>query len=202
MNQNQDLEEIIKIYRIVQENDTSYIIMEYVEGITLQDYLDDGEGIGREMAEDFIRELAGIVDAIHSRGIIHYHLSPKNIYLDNLGRIRILDFGDAKKEIYRILGPDINILDLRYTAPEVLQREKAGAGADLYSLGAIGYRLLTGKEPPLSRPRRKKKTGLKADTSEVGQAIEKLTTPIIQKRPESAVQALLSNGSREEKQYG
>ncbi|MDO5346293.1 MAG: protein kinase [Lachnospiraceae bacterium] len=189
LNENQDIEGIIHIYRVIRENNTSYAVMEYLEGNTLQDEMDGGETISKKQIDAVIYEIAGIIDCFHSRGISHYNLNPENIFRDDAGRIRITDFGDAKREVYRMLDRNANILDLRYTAPEVLSGETAGYKSDLYSLGAIYYRMLVGKEPPLSRTRRKKKRGFGAGSPE-SRIIEALTNPVLAMRPAEAAKAL------------
>ena len=148
LNKNQDIEGILQVYRIIRENETSYIVMEYLEGTTIQDGFDGENTISEQQIDAVICEIAEIIDRFHSRGIIHYNLSPENIFLDDTGRIRITDFGDAKREVYRILNRNINILDLRYTAPEVLSGETSGYNSEMYSLGARCYRMVTGNEPP------------------------------------------------------
>lgn len=186
LNRNQDVEGIVKVYRIIRENGTSYAVMEYLEGKTLRDSLEDEELTDRKALDQIIRDMAKIIDAFHERGIVHYNLCPENIYLDENGGIRVLDFGSAKRAVCRIFKWDTDLLDLRYAAPEVLRGEEGGAGSDLYSLGAIYYRMVTGKEPPQSRPRRKKKGGLKAVDASAEGAIQSLTVPDIGKRPANA----------------
>ena len=192
LNRNQDIDGIVHVYRTVRENNTSYTVMEYLEGTTLQDEMDSGEPMTRQQMEDTVYQLAEIIDTFHSRGIGHYNLSPDNIYRDENGKIRVMDFGDAKREVYRILNRNANIMDLRYTAPEVLAGENAGYGSDLYSLGAIYYRMLTGKEPPQSKPRRKKKSGLRVNDLAAGEIIEALTSPVLEMRPTDAADFIRS----------
>lgn len=190
LNQNQDIEGIVHIYRMIRENNTSYIVMEYLEGNTLQDELEEGETISLNQVNAFMHEVAGILDLAHARGISHYNLNPENIFRDETGRIRITDFGDAKREVYRMLERNVNILDLRYTAPEVLSGENAGYKSDIYSIGAIYYRLLMGKEPPLSRNRKKKKKSFRAGSPEAGKIIEALMDPVADMRPAEAAKIL------------
>lgn len=190
LNKNQDIEGIIHIYRIIRENNTSYIVMEYLEGNTLQDELDTEITISKEQVNAILHELAGVVDRFHSRGITHYNLNPENIFWDESGRIRVTDFGDAKREVYRILERNVNILDLRYTAPEVLSGENAGYKSDMYSLGAIYYRMLTGKEPPLSRTSKKKKGGFWSGDFETDKIIKALTDPVLAMRPAEAAKII------------
>ncbi len=175
LNENQDIEGILHVFRLIHENNTVYMVMEYLEGVTLRDVMDEN----RVETEDQIRKLVMgirmITDLCHDRGIVHYNLCPENIFIEQSGQIRLIDFSDSKREVYRLLNRNAQILDPRYAAPEVLSSRSAGAKADLYSIGAIWYRLETGREPPHSRFARKGGEGLSVTTSSDSRQIELLT---------------------------
>lgn len=155
---NQDLEETVHIFRVFEENGTAYQVMEYLQGITLQDYLEEnGETAGREKAEQIVSSLSGAVEQIHRKGIIHANLAPDNIYLDEEYHILLLDFGMAKWETLKMTHRAVNLFDPHYTAPEVLEGKDVTASSDLYSIGAIYYRLMNGAEPPSAAERDGKK---------------------------------------------
>lgn len=175
LSENQDIEGIIHIYRILRENQTSYIVMQYLEGWTLRDELNEKGTLERHRAEDIVCGIAQILDLLHQRGIRHFNLAPENIYLDENENVRIIDFGKAKCEVYQILRKKADILNQRYTAWEVLHGESADDSADMYSLGAIYYRMLTGKEPPQKKTWRKKKAGLKVKDFHAGPVIQAMT---------------------------
>ena len=177
LNENHDVEGIVNVYKVLEEHNTAYLVMEYVKGETLQDMIDEGRMISEKDQRRLLAAIGRVVDAFHSRGICHFNLTPENILVDDYGQIMILDFSGAKREIYRILNRNANILDMRYASPETLSGEGADGRADMYSLGAIGYRLYTGKEPPQSRPRRRARTGLKIGDPAIDRVIETLTMP-------------------------
>ena len=144
-----------------------------------------------EKREVYLRELGKIVDAFHERGIVHYNLAPDNVYIDAAGRIIVIDFGNAKREVSRMMQMKTNILDLRYSAPEVITAGASGPSADLYSLGAIMYRMTEGKEPPQSRTRVRKHDGLLVRSGTPYRSlIEALTVPAPERRPGCAMDVL------------
>lgn len=188
LGENQDIKEIVEVYRCVRANDTSYMIMEYMEGCTLEDWMEGSVSIKDLSVNDVFRRLMLSVDTIHDRGIGHYNLSPDNIYVNEEGEIRLLDFGRAKKECLKSMGGDAGLFDEYYTAPEVLQGDTADKNADLYSLGTIYYSLLTGKRPPESLKRLKRKSRLRVKGPEHEQKINLLAEISPDKRPESIKQ--------------
>ena len=181
--QNQDIDGIIHIYKVFRTNGTVYAVMEYVEGITLRDILDE-QGIEKGVqGRNLMTGIGRIVDLFHERGIVHFNLCPENIFIDNIGQIRILDFSEAKFEVSRMLKSSVNIMDFRYAAPEISIGGPADKQADVYSLGAIWYRIEAGKEPPHSRFMKKGKKGLIVNGSSSSRGIGKMTMPAPSERP-------------------
>ncbi|MCD8347682.1 MAG: protein kinase [Lachnospiraceae bacterium] len=186
LNANQDLQGIVHVYRCLNENNTSYMVMEYLEGMSLQDYMDWEEPFPIQ-TEEIFRQLTEIVEQVHTRGFAHHNLSPDNIYLEENGKIRLLDFGNAKREVYQLSGRPMPIYRECFIAPEILEQKDAGFSADLYSLGAICYFLETGKEPPTQANRRGRKrftTGI----PEKDRMIHFLMEPQPKERPENIAQ--------------
>lgn len=183
LHENQDIDGIVHIYRIIRDHGTVYTVMEYLDGITLQDVLDEQGIESGSQGRNLVEGIARVIDTFHDRGICHYNLCPENIFIDHAGQIKITDFSGAKREIYRVLKRNVNLMDVRYAAPEVLSEADAGQKADLYSLGAIWYRIDKGKEPPQSRFLRREKRGLRVESSPSAERIEKLTMPNPNLRP-------------------
>jgi len=149
LNENQDISEIIHIFRYFQENGTSYSVSEYLEGCTLQDRLNHAK-LSRRHIDDLFYHLLEIIECLHSRGIMHLNLSPENIYVLDDNSLKLIDFGETKVKIYRSQRKkDINILDKVYTAPEIISGKSPDTAADIYSLGAIYRWLIAGKEGKL-----------------------------------------------------
>ncbi|MCC8066367.1 MAG: protein kinase [Clostridiales bacterium] len=186
LNASQDLSGIVPVYRCLNENNTSYLVMEYLEGISLWDSADWYQE-PLDSCEDIMRKLMDLVEQIHARGITHHNLAPDNIYLESDGNLRLLDFGNAKREVYQLSPTPLPIYEEGFIAPEILERHKAGTGADLYSLGALYYYLETGKEPPASVKRRKKKRFSVGDPQK-DRMIQFLMEPDPGMRPESIAQ--------------
>ena len=97
---NQDIKQIVNVYRVIKENNTIYTVMEYLTGISLRDLMDMGfEQMGIS-EKNVLNEIFNTITAIHARGIGHYNLSPDNIYIDETG-IRLLDFGKPNTKCIR-----------------------------------------------------------------------------------------------------
>lgn len=143
-------ENIVRIYNYFEENGTAYFVMDYVEGISLEEYIKQ-QG-GNLSFEETFRLLSPIMDAlaiVHSRGIIHRDVTPDNILITNDGKVKLLDFGAARYS----LGDKSQSLDVVLKhgfAPkeQYVRRGKQGPFTDIYALGATFYYALTGKRPP------------------------------------------------------
>ncbi|HBE04667.1 MAG TPA: hypothetical protein DC049_19645, partial [Spirochaetia bacterium] len=142
-------ENIIKIMESGQYLDTCFIVREYIEGITLREYT---EKPGLETAEKIVllKTIAGAVDYIHSRNILLGDLTDENIIIDIRGGIKLIDFGLSNFRDH-ILEKQINNISgtLAFMAPEQIGiiKKNIDSRADLYSLGIIAFRLLTGRLP-------------------------------------------------------
>ncbi len=143
---------IVTVYEADEWNDIPYIAMEYLKGMQLHEYLHQKKPIGIPQAMRVAREVAAGLGAAHKLGLIHRDIKPANIWLESPnGRVKILDFGLAKPaseteglELTRdgaILGTP------HFMAPEQAEGLKTDHRADLFSLGVILYRLLTGRLP-------------------------------------------------------
>ncbi len=147
---------IVTVKNFFRAHGTGYCVMDYVEGITLRQYLDQQPG-GRMSVDSALKLLTPVMDAlraVHQAGLIHRDIAPDNIYLSQDGRIRLLDFGAARfaagehsKSLSVILKPGY--------APEEQYRAKGKQGpwTDVYGLAATFYRAITGQVPPESLDR-------------------------------------------------
>lgn len=140
--------DIVNVYDFFEENNTAYIIMEYVDGILLKDYL---EKQGRVVPEDALSIIAPIIEAvkkIHGEGIIHRDISPDNIFISGSDSVKVFDFGAAQLNDSSAGLAAEKVIKVGYSAPEQYRdKYKQGFFTDIYSVGAILYQMLTGIKP-------------------------------------------------------
>ena len=142
-------EGIVKAQDFFEINNTAYIVMEYLEGITLKQYLRENERIEPEELLELFVPLIESLDEIHSQGLIHRDISPDNIMVLLGGKIKLMDFGAARD--YTDFGEKSLSLILKpgYAPPEQYQTHGIqGPWTDIYALCATMYKCLTGENPP------------------------------------------------------
>lgn len=145
---------VAALYDVVEEDDRLYIVMEYVEGDTLEERplpLPEQEVVA------LARQCARALAAAHSRGVVHGDIKPANLMVTGEGEVKLLDFGvagimrdaltDTRTATFPSPEPGKKGLSLSYAAPEVLRGEGADPRSDLYSLGLVLYKCVTGSHP-------------------------------------------------------
>jgi serine/threonine protein kinase len=142
---------VVHIYQVGEERQTVYLAMEFLEGLSLDDWLKKGRTPTPAQAVRIGRQIAlGLVDA-HACGLIHRDIKPGNIWLDSRhqGRVKLLDFGLARGDTDEVhLTQSGAIVGTpAYMAPEQARGERVDHRADLFSLGVVLYRLTTGRLP-------------------------------------------------------
>jgi len=126
----------------------SYLVMEFIDGVTLDIFVEKNKPLSLDVVEVIFRQLIGAIDCLHDEYIFHRDIKPQNIMVDSSNKITLMDLGVAKFELETTITPSKEFLGtIRYSAPEMLYGEKYGKEVDLYSAGAVLYLLLTGKEP-------------------------------------------------------
>lgn len=126
-----------------------YIIMEYIEGMSISDYCEKNQCTIEEKI-DLFKQVLEAVRYAHENLVIHRDLKPGNIFIDNTGNVKILDFGISKlmeDESEDITQTGSRILTLRYAAPEQIRQKNITTATDLYALGVIFYQLIAGIGP-------------------------------------------------------
>jgi len=136
---------IVSIYEVGKEEDTPYLVCEYIEGVLLSDKLHDGPMPLPQLLEIIQGVLEGMGQA-HQNGIVHRDLKPSNIIIsDDSNRAKVMDFGVAR----RVTGESKDESHLmgfsRYMAPEYIQRGRVGCEMDVFALGLILSEMLTGE---------------------------------------------------------
>ena len=164
-----DHRHIIKVYRYFEAHDTAYIVMEYAEGETLSDYLARQGTLSEAELKGILYPLLDGLAVVHEAGILHRDIKPGNIILRaEDGSPVLIDFGAARQEIdYRLL----TTLDPAYAPIEERSGEwYQGPWTDIYALGGVCYRALTGREPEYARGRVRRDSLIPVSQRCVGQA--------------------------------
>lgn len=140
--------DIVNIYDFFEENGTAYIIMEYIDGVLLKDYLEKQGAMPPNVAMSVIMLIIEAVKKIHSKGIIHRDISPDNIFITDENSIKIFDFGAAQLNDSKEGMAGEKVIKIGYSAPEQYRnKSRQDFYTDIYSVGAIMYQMLTGRKP-------------------------------------------------------
>lgn len=137
------------VYDVVSSGDTEYIVMEYVEGINLKQYLKKKGSLSWKEALHFSTQIAKALSHAHSKGIIHMDIKPQNIMLPKDGTAKVADFGIAQLGDTADESEDSEeaVGSIHYISPEQARGEAVDARSDIYSLGVVMYEMLTGRLP-------------------------------------------------------
>lgn len=139
---------IVKVYDVSYGDRLQYIVMEYVEGITLKEYIQQQGVINTREAVFFVMQILRALQHAHDKGIVHRDIKPQNILLLENGAIKVTDFGIARFSASdtRTMS-ESTIGSVHYISPEQARGDITDDKADIYSVGVMFYEMLTGKLP-------------------------------------------------------
>lgn len=139
---------IVSIYDVGEENDIYFIVMEYVKGLTLKQYIQRHYNIPVETALHFMEQITAAIEHAHQHDIIHRDIKPQNILIDNNNNVKITDFGIATAlSATSITQTNAVLGSVHYLSPEQARGGMANKKSDIYSLGIVMFELLTGRLP-------------------------------------------------------
>ena len=142
---------IVTIYEVNEDNDVPYLAMQFLKGMTVEDWLKAGKTFNIPQIMRIGREIAKALAAAHACELIHRDIKPSNIWLDvaNKGRVKILDFGLARptNEETHLTQEGMILGSPAYMSPEQARGQNVDERCDLFSLGCVLYRLCAGKLP-------------------------------------------------------
>ncbi len=155
---------IVKIFDSFEENETAYIVMEYLDGENLSEMLKRRETIPEDEAVDMIRPILSSLQAVHAEGLLHRDIAPDNIFITKSGEVKLIDFG-ASRYATTSHSRSLTVIIKPGYSPEEQYRSRGDQGAytDVYSVAATLYKMMTGKTPPDAMERRAKYEGENKD---------------------------------------
>ena len=155
----QDVPGIVQIYNSFEENETAYLVMEFLEGETLGERLKRDKRIPEQEAVGIILPVLQALTEVHRVGILHRDIAPNNIFLTKDGDVKLLDFG-ASRSVTGTHSKSLTVLYKEGYTPEEQYRSRGDQGTwtDVYEVAATLYKMLTGTVPPGALERRRKDT--------------------------------------------
>ncbi len=203
---------IITIYDVVNDGDTQFMVVEYVDGKTLQELIPQG-GLPAPQAVGYAVQIAEALCAAHAAGIVHRDLKPSNVMVTHSGLVKVLDFGLAKMVEWPAVGPDASTVTqlsspltvegtilgtVNYMSPEQAEGKKLDPRSDIFSFGTVLYEMITGQAAFLGDTMVATLTALLRDdvrparelAPTVPPELERIVTECLRKKPELRVQSM------------
>ena len=140
---------IVSVYDSGTDGNTPYIVMEFIEGRTLADYLGSGKTIPPMEAAKIAQDIAESLAVAHAQGVIHRDIKPANVMVTRDGKVLVMDFGIARLISGPETAPQTSAVlgTASYLSPEQAQGQPVDARTDIYALGVVMYEMLTGRPP-------------------------------------------------------
>lgn len=138
---------VVNVFDQGQDDDSAYLVMEYLPGITLRDLMQEHGALTAEQTIDIAESVLSGLAAAHKAGIVHRDLKPENVLLADDGRIKIGDFGLARAASANTATGAALLGTIAYLSPELVTRGIADARSDIYAVGIMMFEMLTGEQP-------------------------------------------------------
>ncbi len=137
---------IVNIYDVGSEDGLYYIVMEYVEGITLKTYIEKKGQLSFKESVSIAIQVARGIEAAHNKQITHRDIKPQNIIISTEGKVKVTDFGIARAASSNTISSDV-MGSVHYSSPEQARNGFVDGRSDIYSLGIVMYEMVTGRVP-------------------------------------------------------
>ncbi|MCD8365741.1 MAG: Stk1 family PASTA domain-containing Ser/Thr kinase [Clostridiales bacterium] len=137
---------IVNVYDVGSQDDFHYIIMEYVQGITLKTYIEKKGQLNYKETLSIAIQVARGIQAAHAKNIIHRDIKPQNIMISTDGKVKVTDFGIARAVTEHTIHADV-MGSVHYASPEQTRNGYVSNTSDIYSLGIVMYEMVTGRVP-------------------------------------------------------
>ena len=141
---------IVKVYDVSVNDHLQYIVMEYVDGMTLREYLNERGGkLSSRETVHFISQILKALEHAHANGVVHRDIKPQNIMLLDNGQLRMMDFGIARisRAENQLLNGNKAMGSVHYISPEQAKGDETDCTSDIYSVGVMMYEMLSGHLP-------------------------------------------------------
>ncbi len=139
---------IVQVYDVSESGEFDYIVMEYVDGITLKEYIQEKGKLPENVACDIAAQVGRALDCAHANGIVHRDIKPHNVLLTKDGVAKVADFGIAQATSSETLVAGSGAMgSVHYISPEQARGGFTNERSDIYSLGVVLYEMLTGLVP-------------------------------------------------------
>ena len=190
---------IVKVFDMSFGDRLQYIVMEFIEGITLKEYIEQQRVIQPKEAVHFVTQILRALQHAHDKGIVHRDVKPQNIMLLQNGSIKVTDFGIASfsRSETATIAENGAIGSVHYISPEQARGDFTDAKADIYSVGVLMYEMLTGQLPftsenPISvvmMHMNDEPTNMHSINGSIPVGLEQITMHAMQKDPKARYQS-------------
>src|SRR5699024_5282746 len=139
---------IVSVFDVTENEENFFIVMEYIEGPTLSEYIQENRPLNIDTVLNFTKQIIDGIKHAHDTNIVHRDIKPQNILVEKDKTLKILDFGIAKALSETTMTQTNHVLGtVQYLSPEQARGDATNEGTDIYSIGVVLYEMLVGKPP-------------------------------------------------------